>query len=176
MIGALPQGFDQRGGAHGCAGECAEHRDQSHIEIIESMRIPRIGSQRAHHFAAFGQRAPQTCMNRFVQWCGMAWQIEKSVEGIREHAVGWKLHRVFRTQDHVQPRMFPTVEATRRRRRNQTVSRNRNQFRSFEPQQTRGIAGNQTAYDVQQSRISILGNERRRQIPSDFEEGLQLCI
>jgi hypothetical protein len=72
--------------------------------------------------------------------------------------------------------MFPTVEATRRRRRNQTVSRNRNQFRSFEPQQTRGIAGNQTAYDVQQSRISILGNERRRQIPSDFEEGLQLCI
>jgi hypothetical protein len=61
-------------------------------------------------------------------------QIEKPVEGIRKRAIGGKLHGVFRTQNHVQPRMLTSVEPACHRGRNQTVSGDRNKFSSFKPQ------------------------------------------
>jgi hypothetical protein len=115
-------------------------------------------------------------MNRLVQWRWMAGQIEKSVEGVCKHAIGGELHGVFGTQNHIQPGVLTTIEAMCHRRRNQSVSGDWNEFPSFKPQQTRGIARNQPAYDVQQTRISILGDERRRQIPGNFQQSLQLCI
>jgi hypothetical protein len=72
--------------------------------------------------------------------------------------------------------MFTPVEAVCHRGRNQTVCGNWNELPSFKPQQARRIAGNQSAYDVQQTRIPILGHERGRQIPSDFQQSLQLFI
>jgi hypothetical protein len=63
--------------------------------------------------------------------------------------------------------------AARERGRRQAITRHRHELVALQPQQARGVTGDQSPHGVEQTRVPIAGADRRRQILSDVEEHLQ---
>ncbi len=167
LLDAPLQRLDEGGGPHGGAGERAERREEARVEVVERVRLERVGGERADHLASLGERAAEAGVDVAERVRSL---LEEAVEGVCERAVGGEAHRVGRPEDDVEARVLAAVEAAREGAREKPMPRQRHELVSLEPEQAGRVARDGAADRGEEASVPVAGGERGREVARDLEE------